>query len=83
MVSVSGYLIGNQEAGRIPLRPDAEFNGGINTILPERGRAGYDKYRRIFRSSSGRSLRQNGTLMRRPSIARQPPLEIRIMGHRD
>jgi pimeloyl-ACP methyl ester carboxylesterase len=25
MVSVSGYLIGNQEAGKVPLPPDAEF----------------------------------------------------------
>jgi pimeloyl-ACP methyl ester carboxylesterase len=34
MVSVSGYLIGNQEAGKMPLPPQAESNGGTNSILP-------------------------------------------------
>jgi len=28
MVSVSGYLIGNQEAGKLPLPPGRSFNGG-------------------------------------------------------
>jgi pimeloyl-ACP methyl ester carboxylesterase len=34
MVSVSGYLIGNQEAGRMPLPPQAELNGGTSSISP-------------------------------------------------
>ena len=33
VVSVSGYLIGNQEAGKMPLPPKLNFNGGINIIL--------------------------------------------------
>ena len=32
LVSVSGYLIGSQESGKIPLPPKAELNGGINSI---------------------------------------------------
>jgi pimeloyl-ACP methyl ester carboxylesterase len=34
MVSVSGYLIGNQEAGKIPLPPARSFSGGTNFISP-------------------------------------------------
>ena len=49
MVSVSGYLIGNQEAGRIPLPPAAELQWWYQYYFAtERGRAGYDKYRRDF-----------------------------------
>jgi len=49
MVSVSGYLIGNQEAGRMPLPPKAELEWWYQFYFAtERGRAGYDKYRREF-----------------------------------
>jgi pimeloyl-ACP methyl ester carboxylesterase len=49
MVSVSGYLIGNQEAGRMPLPPAAELQWWYQYYFAtERGRAGYDKYRRDF-----------------------------------
>jgi pimeloyl-ACP methyl ester carboxylesterase len=49
MVSVSGYLIGNQEAGRLPLPPKAELEWWYQFYFAtERGRAGYDKYRRDF-----------------------------------
>jgi pimeloyl-ACP methyl ester carboxylesterase len=49
MVSVSGYLIGNQEAGKMPLPPKAEFEWWYQFYFAtERGRAGYDKYRRDF-----------------------------------
>jgi len=49
MVSVSGYLIGNQEAGKMPLPPKAEYEWWYQYYLAtERGRAGYDKYRREF-----------------------------------
>jgi pimeloyl-ACP methyl ester carboxylesterase len=34
LVSVSGYLIGSQEANKMPLPPKAELNGGTNIILP-------------------------------------------------
>ncbi len=49
MVSVSGYLIGNQEAGRTPLPPKAELEWWYQFYFAtERGRLGYDKYRREF-----------------------------------
>ena len=49
MVSVSGYLIGNQEAGRLPLPPEAEFQWWYQFYFAtERGRAGYEKYRHDF-----------------------------------
>jgi pimeloyl-ACP methyl ester carboxylesterase len=49
LVSVSGYLIGNQEAGKMPLPPNAELQWWYQYYLAtERGRAGYDKYRREF-----------------------------------
>jgi pimeloyl-ACP methyl ester carboxylesterase len=49
MVSVSGYLIGSQQAGRMPLPPKAELEWWYQFYFAtERGRAGYDKYRRDF-----------------------------------
>jgi pimeloyl-ACP methyl ester carboxylesterase len=49
MVSVSGYLIGSQESGKVPLPPKAEFQWWYQFYLAtERGRAGYDKYRHDF-----------------------------------
>jgi pimeloyl-ACP methyl ester carboxylesterase len=49
MVSVSGYLIGSQEAGKMPLPPKAELQWWYQFYFAtERGRAGYDKYRHDF-----------------------------------
>jgi pimeloyl-ACP methyl ester carboxylesterase len=49
MVSVSGYLIGNQQAGLAPLPPPAELSWWYQFYFAtERGRAGYDRYRREF-----------------------------------
>jgi len=49
MVSVSGYLIGSQEAGKVPLPPAAELQWWYQFYFAtERGREGYDKYRRDF-----------------------------------
>jgi pimeloyl-ACP methyl ester carboxylesterase len=49
MVSVSGYLIGSQEVGRMPLPPKAELEWWYQFYFAtERGRAGYDKYRHDF-----------------------------------
>ena len=49
MVSVSGYLIGNQQAGKMPLTPKAELEWWYQFYFAtERGRIGYDKYRREF-----------------------------------
>ena len=44
MVSVSGYLIGSQEAGKVPLPPKAELQWWYQYYFAtERGRAGYAK----------------------------------------
>ena len=49
LVSVSGYLIGSQESGKMPLPPKAELQWWYQFYFAtERGRAGYDKYRRDF-----------------------------------
>jgi len=49
MVSVSGYLIGSQEAGKMPLPPKAELEWWYQFYFAtERGRMGYDKYRHDF-----------------------------------
>lgn len=49
MVSVSGYLIGSQELNRMPLPPKAELQWWYQYYFAtERGRAGYEKYRRDF-----------------------------------
>jgi pimeloyl-ACP methyl ester carboxylesterase len=49
VVSVSGYLIGSQEANKLPLPPEAELQWWYQYYFAtERGRAGYDQYRREF-----------------------------------
>jgi pimeloyl-ACP methyl ester carboxylesterase len=49
LVSVSGYLIGSQQAGMVPLPPRAELDWWYQFYFAtERGRAGYDKYRGDF-----------------------------------
>jgi len=49
MVSVSGYLIGSQESGKLALPPKAELEWWYQYYFAtERGRAGYDRYRHDF-----------------------------------
>ena len=49
LVSVSGYLIGSQAANTAPLPPQAEYAWWYQYYFAtERGRAGYDTYRRDF-----------------------------------
>jgi pimeloyl-ACP methyl ester carboxylesterase len=49
LVSVSGYLIGSQAANQEPLPPRAELAWWYQFYFAtERGRAGYDRYRREF-----------------------------------
>ena len=49
MVSVSGYLIGSQASGELPLPPQAEFEWWYQFYFATpRGELGYDKYRRDF-----------------------------------
>jgi pimeloyl-ACP methyl ester carboxylesterase len=49
MVSVSGYLIGNQQAEKMPLPPKAEFEWWYQFYFAtERRGLGYEKYRHDF-----------------------------------
>jgi pimeloyl-ACP methyl ester carboxylesterase len=49
LVSVSGYLIGSQQAGQLPLPPDAELKWWYQYYFAtERGRAGYARYTHEF-----------------------------------
>ena len=49
LVAVSGYLIGSQALGKVPLPPKAELQWWYQYYFAtERGRAGYEKYRRDF-----------------------------------
>jgi pimeloyl-ACP methyl ester carboxylesterase len=49
LVSVSGYLIGSQVANKVPLPPQAELAWWYQFYFAtERGRAGYEKYRKEF-----------------------------------
>src|SRR5580658_3071663 len=49
LVSVSGYLIGSQESGKLPLPPQAEYEWWYQFYFAtDRGRDGYDKYRHDF-----------------------------------
>src|SRR3954451_19734728 len=49
LVSVSGYLIGSPESGKMPLPPKAELQWWYHYYFTtERGRVGYDKYRHEF-----------------------------------
>jgi pimeloyl-ACP methyl ester carboxylesterase len=49
LVSVSGYLIGSQRAGELPLAPEAERQWWYQYYFAtDRGRAGYERYRREF-----------------------------------
>ena len=49
IVSVSGYLIGSQESGKMPLPPNAELQWWYQFYFAtERGRIGYDENRHDF-----------------------------------
>jgi pimeloyl-ACP methyl ester carboxylesterase len=49
LVSVSGYLIGSPATGQVPLPPKAELQWWYQFYFAtERGRQGYDRYRREF-----------------------------------
>jgi pimeloyl-ACP methyl ester carboxylesterase len=49
LVSVSGYLIGSQATGKLPLPPEAELQWWYQYYFAtERGRAGYEQYRSEF-----------------------------------
>jgi pimeloyl-ACP methyl ester carboxylesterase len=76
LVSVSGYLIGSQQAGKLPLPPKAELQWWYQYYFAtERGQAGYEKYRRdfaklIWQLASPQWSFDDATLAQRPSTIR-------------
>jgi pimeloyl-ACP methyl ester carboxylesterase len=80
LVSVSGYLIGSQEAGKAPLPPAAELQWWYQYhFATERGRAGYHNTGTTLRSLFGNSRRRSGSSMTPRSIARRRRSKTRIM----
>ena len=74
LVSVSGYLIGSQEAGKRRCRREPSCSGGTSIILPPNAAGpATTNTGMIFRSSSGRSLRRSGILTTPRSIAPRRP----------
>ena len=72
MVSVNGYLINNLERNQLPLPPTVEHGWWTNIILPRNAAGRATRHTgAILRSSSGSSIRRNGTSMMPRSIA--PP----------
>jgi pimeloyl-ACP methyl ester carboxylesterase len=86
MVSVSGYLIGSQEAGKMPLPPKAEFEWWYQYYLAtERGRAGYEKYthdftKLIWRLASPKWAFDDATF-NRSAVAFDNPDHVSIVVH--
>ena len=78
LVSVSGYLIGSQAAGKAPLPPKAELQWWYQFYFAtERGRAGYDKYRHdfaklIWQLASPKWNFDDATFDRTRGVLRQP-----------
>jgi pimeloyl-ACP methyl ester carboxylesterase len=86
LVSVSGYLIGSQEAGKLPLPPAAELQWWYQYYFAtERGRVGYDTYRRdfaklIWRTASPKWTFDDATLDR-SAAAFDNPDHVQIVIH--
>jgi len=86
MVSVSGYLIGNQAAGRVPLPPEAEQQWWYQFYFAtERGRLGYQQHthefaKLIWRTASPRWNFDDATF-ERSAMAFDNPDHVAIVIH--
>ena len=86
IVSVSGYLIGSQQAGKVPLPPKAELQWWYQYYFAtERGREGYSKYRRdfaqlIWKLASPKWAFDDGTFAR-SAVAFDNPDHVNIVIH--
>jgi pimeloyl-ACP methyl ester carboxylesterase len=86
LVSVSGYLIGSQESGKMPLPPQAELEWWYQYYFAtERGRAGYSKYlhdfaKLIWRTASPKWNFDDATFDR-SAAAFQNPDHVAIVIH--
>jgi pimeloyl-ACP methyl ester carboxylesterase len=86
LVSVSGYLIGNQQAGKLPLPPQAEREWWYQYYFAtERGQAGYDKYRREFAKLIWRTASPewafDDALFNRSAAAFENPDHVAVVVH--
>ena len=81
---MSGYLIGSQEAGKVPLPPEAELQWWYQYYFAtERGRVGYDRNRRDFAKLIWRIASPKWASTTSPSIAaaRDNPDHVEIVIH--
>jgi pimeloyl-ACP methyl ester carboxylesterase len=70
IVSVSGCLIGSQDAGKVPLPPKAKLQWWYQYYFAtERGREGYSKHRRDFAELIWKLASPNG--IRRCNVCSQ------------
>lgn len=86
MVSVSGYLIGSQEANRSPLPPPAELQWWYQYYFAtERGREGYDRNRsqfaRLIWRTASPSWRFDDATFERTAAAFDNPDHVAIVIH--
>jgi pimeloyl-ACP methyl ester carboxylesterase len=86
MVSVSGYLIGSQQAGQAPLAPDAERNWWYQYYFAtERGRAGYQAHRhdfaRLIWRSASPAWRFDDATFERSAAAFDNPDHVAVVIH--
>ncbi len=86
LVAVSGYLIGSQAAGMLPLPPEAEQQWWYQFYFAtERGRSGYEKNRRdfarlIWRTASPKWAFDNETF-ERSAAAFENPDHVAVVIH--
>lgn len=89
LVSVSGYLIGSQAAGKVPLPPEAEFQWWYQFYLAtDRGRAGYQKFthdftKLIWRQASPQWKFDDATFERSAAAFKNPDhVEVSVHNYR-
>ncbi len=86
LVAVSGYLIGSQASGKVPLPPKAEHDWWYQFYFATaRGREGYDKYRRDFAKliwqTASPSWRFDDATFERSAAAFDNPDHVSIVIH--
>lgn len=86
LVSVSGYLIGSQDANKAPLPPQGELAWWYQFYFAtERGQAGYEKYRKEFSrliwQTASPKWRFDDATFNRSATAFDNPDHVRIVIH--
>jgi len=86
LVSVSGYLIGNQAAGKVPLPPASELQWWYQYYFAtERGRIGYENYRvefaRLIWQTASPKWEFDETTFQRTAASFTNPDHVKIVIH--